>query len=118
MCCKQRLHSLAKEFMGKEMQTGRPKPALPLAAACSHDRVPRSGLVQFSLCFAAHNEKSYVVDGVLLRTGSANWSKAGLFRQDNDVHYEIDPSLARIFEIRFLEMWDRPTNLIVRDGHE
>jgi hypothetical protein len=39
MCCKQRLHSLAKEFMGKEMQTGRPKPALPSATACWHYQV-------------------------------------------------------------------------------
>jgi phosphatidylserine/phosphatidylglycerophosphate/cardiolipin synthase-like enzyme len=52
--------------------------------------------------------KSYVVDGMMLRTGSANWSKAGLLKQDND--YEIDPSLAGMFERRFTEMWDRPTN--------
>jgi phosphatidylserine/phosphatidylglycerophosphate/cardiolipin synthase-like enzyme len=56
--------------------------------------------------------KSYVADGTMLRTGSANWSKGGLLKQDNDVHYEIDPSLAGIFETRFSEMWDRPTNLI------
>jgi phosphatidylserine/phosphatidylglycerophosphate/cardiolipin synthase-like enzyme len=34
--------------------------------------------------------KSYVIDGTLLRTGSANWSPTGLKRQDNDVHYEMD----------------------------
>jgi phosphatidylserine/phosphatidylglycerophosphate/cardiolipin synthase-like enzyme len=34
--------------------------------------------------------KSYVIDGALLRTGSANWSPTGLKRQDNDVHYEVD----------------------------
>ena len=38
--------------------------------------------------------KSYVIDGVLLRTGSANWSPTGLKRQDNDVHYEVDTTLA------------------------
>ena len=62
--------------------------------------------------------KSYVVDGTMLRTGSANWSKAGLFKQDNDVHYEVNPSLAGIFETRFSEMWDRPTNLIVGNGNQ
>jgi phosphatidylserine/phosphatidylglycerophosphate/cardiolipin synthase-like enzyme len=39
--------------------------------------------------------KSYVVDGSLLRTGSANWSPTGLKRQDNDVHYEIDTNWQR-----------------------
>jgi phosphatidylserine/phosphatidylglycerophosphate/cardiolipin synthase-like enzyme len=62
------------------------------------------------LCFAAHNSKSYVIDGALLRTGSANWSPTGLKRQDNDVHYEVDPTLAAVFETRFEAMWNRPTN--------
>jgi hypothetical protein len=38
--------------------------------------------------------KSYVMDGTLLRTGSANWSPTGLKRQGNDVHYEVDTTLA------------------------
>jgi phosphatidylserine/phosphatidylglycerophosphate/cardiolipin synthase-like enzyme len=54
--------------------------------------------------------KSYVIDGILLRTGSANWSPTGLKRQDNDVHYEIDTKLAALFETRFETMWDRATN--------
>ncbi|HTF62663.1 MAG TPA: phospholipase D-like domain-containing protein [Edaphobacter sp.] len=54
--------------------------------------------------------KSYVIDGALLRTGSANWSPTGLKHQDNDVHYEIDTKLAALFETRFEAMWDRPTN--------
>jgi len=54
--------------------------------------------------------KSYVIDGALLRTGSANWSPTGLKRQDNDVHYEIDTKLAALFETRFEAMWDRATN--------
>jgi phosphatidylserine/phosphatidylglycerophosphate/cardiolipin synthase-like enzyme len=62
--------------------------------------------------------KSYVVDGMMLRTGSANWSKAGLLKQDNDLHYETDPSLAGMFEMRFNEMWDRPTNFTVEIGKE
>ena len=54
--------------------------------------------------------KSYVIDGALLRTGSANWSPTGLKRQDNDVHYEVDRTLAALFETRFEAMWDRATN--------
>jgi phosphatidylserine/phosphatidylglycerophosphate/cardiolipin synthase-like enzyme len=54
--------------------------------------------------------KSYVIDGTLLRTGSANWSPTGLKRQDNDVHYEVDKTLATLFETRFEAMWDRATN--------
>ena len=56
--------------------------------------------------------KSYAIDGALLRTGSANWSPTGLKRQDNDLRYEVDPVLARQFDTRFAEMWDRPGNLV------
>jgi phosphatidylserine/phosphatidylglycerophosphate/cardiolipin synthase-like enzyme len=62
------------------------------------------------LCAAKHNFKSYVIDGALVRTGSANWSPTGLKRQDNDVHYEVDVKLAALFETRFEAMWNRPTN--------
>jgi phosphatidylserine/phosphatidylglycerophosphate/cardiolipin synthase-like enzyme len=53
--------------------------------------------------------KSYVIDGTLLRTGSANWSPTGLKRQDNDVHYAVT---AKLFSSRFSQMWDRPTNFV------
>jgi phosphatidylserine/phosphatidylglycerophosphate/cardiolipin synthase-like enzyme len=56
--------------------------------------------------------KSYVIDGELIRTGSANWSMAGLKKQDNDVHYESDPRLAKLFESRFSAMWERSTNFL------
>jgi phosphatidylserine/phosphatidylglycerophosphate/cardiolipin synthase-like enzyme len=56
--------------------------------------------------------KSYVIDDVLLRTGSANWSPTGLKRQDNDVEYDADPIRARLFTARFAELWDRPGNLV------
>ena len=56
--------------------------------------------------------KSYVIDGTLLRTGSANWSPTGLKRQDNDVHYEMDSETAKLFAARFSQMWDRPTNFV------
>jgi len=54
--------------------------------------------------------KSYAIDGALLRTGSANWSLTGLKRQDNDLRYEVDPALVKLFQARFAEMWDRPGN--------
>ena len=54
--------------------------------------------------------KSYVVDGRLLRTGSANWSPTGLKRQDNDVVYESSPEAAEAFERRFTELWNREGN--------
>ncbi len=56
--------------------------------------------------------KSYAIDSAVLRTGSANCSPTGLKRQDNDLRYEVDPALARQFEARFAEMWDRPGNFV------
>ena len=57
--------------------------------------------------------KSYVIDGTLLRTGSANWSLTGLKRQDNDVYYERDSEAAKLFEARFSQMWERPSNFVL-----
>ncbi len=60
--------------------------------------------------------KSYAIDGALLRTGSANWSPTGLKRQDNDLRYEVNPALVKLFQARFAEMWDRPNNHPVTCG--
>ena len=54
--------------------------------------------------------KAYVVDGALLRDGSANWSAAGLKEQDNNVRYTTDPAEVRAFQQAFAEMWARPGN--------
>ncbi len=54
--------------------------------------------------------KAYVVDGALLRDGSANWSAAGLKEQDNNVRYTTDPAEIRAFQQAFAEMWARPGN--------
>ena len=41
--------------------------------------------------------KAYVIDGSLLRDGSANWSPSGLKRQDNNAHFTSDRAqVARI----------------------
>ncbi len=58
--------------------------------------------------------KAYVVDGTLLRDGSANWSNAGLKLQDNNARYTTDPAEIRAFEQAFAEMWSRPGNTEVR----
>lgn len=54
--------------------------------------------------------KAYLVDGALLRDGSANWSPAGLKEQDNNVRYTTDPAEIRAFQQAFAEMWARPGN--------
>ena len=54
--------------------------------------------------------KAYVVDGNLLRDGSANWSAAGLKEQDNNVRYTTDPAEIGAFQQAFAEMWARPGN--------
>ena len=66
--------------------------------------------------------KGYVVDGVALREGSANWSPAGLgaacFRgscgraqqQDNDLFVTDNPALVRVFEDNFNHIWQRADN--------
>lgn len=50
--------------------------------------------------------KSYVVDGRLLRSGSANLSASGLKQQDNDLVVLHDPSAAKSFEARFQQLWN------------
>ncbi len=54
--------------------------------------------------------KAYLVDGVLLRDGSANWSNAGLKDQDNNAHFTNDPAQVRAFKVDFDEMWARRDN--------
>ena len=58
--------------------------------------------------------KAYLVDGMLLRDGSANWSPSGLKRQDNNAHFTTDPAQVNAFRKSFEEMWERPDNLTVQ----
>ncbi|MHB8543497.1 MAG: phospholipase D-like domain-containing protein [Leptospirales bacterium] len=71
--------------------------------------------------------KAYLVDGKILRTGSANWSppgegayrcrkgsdacQTGRFQQDNNLFLTDNPGLARSFERTFDRLWSRPNNL-------
>ncbi len=54
--------------------------------------------------------KAYLVDGALLRDGSANWSPTGLKRQDNNARLTTDPAQVRAFQQVFEQMWAREDN--------
>ncbi len=54
--------------------------------------------------------KAYLVDGALLRDGSANWSPTGLKRQDNNARLTTDPAQVRAFQQVFEQMWEREDN--------
>lgn len=58
--------------------------------------------------------KAYVIDGALLREGSANWSPAGLKRQDNNARYTADRVAVQSFRDEFEEMWARPSNEVIQ----
>ena len=58
--------------------------------------------------------KAYLVDGALLRDGSANWSPSGEKRQDNNAHFTADPAQAAAFRQTFDAMWARADNLVVQ----
>ena len=55
--------------------------------------------------------KAYVVDGQVLRTGSGNFSQAGLANQDNDVIVTRDPAAVDAFEANFDRIWARAANV-------
>ncbi len=54
--------------------------------------------------------KAYVIDGLLLRDGSANWSPGGLKRQDNNAYFTTDPAQVGAFRQAFEQMWNRTDN--------
>ncbi len=54
--------------------------------------------------------KAYVIDGSLLRDGSANWSPSGLKRQDNNAHFTTDRAQVGAFRQIFEQMWNRADN--------
>jgi phosphatidylserine/phosphatidylglycerophosphate/cardiolipin synthase-like enzyme len=58
--------------------------------------------------------KSYLVDGELLREGSANWSPEGEKVQDNSLLLVRDAADVAIFERNFEAIWNRPSNETVQ----
>lgn len=58
--------------------------------------------------------KEVLIDGRLLRDGSANWSKSALRFQDNSWLLVTDHQDVLRFARKFNEMWNRPSNLVVQ----
>lgn len=58
--------------------------------------------------------KAYLIDGTMLRDGSANWSPSGEKRQDNNAHYTADPTQVDAFRREFEQMWSRRDNVVVQ----
>lgn len=63
---------------------------------------------------AAMHLKAYVVDGRVLRTGSANFSASGLKRQANDLVVIRDASAVARFGATFERLWALPENRVWR----
>ena len=55
--------------------------------------------------------KSYLVDGKVLRDGSANFSPLGESEQDNSMLITDDGPTVALFESKFTAMWNRADNL-------
>jgi phosphatidylserine/phosphatidylglycerophosphate/cardiolipin synthase-like enzyme len=60
--------------------------------------------------------KAYAVDGVVLRTGSGNFSRSGLASQDNDAIFITDPNTVDAFEGNFERIWARAQNVGALDA--
>lgn len=56
--------------------------------------------------------KAYVIDGALLRDGSANWSPSGLKRQDNNAHFTTNRDEVEAFQQAFDAMWTRDNTVV------
>ena len=71
--------------------------------------------------------KAYVIDGLMLRDGSANWSPSGegawkprsatypehtgAVQQDNSVVLTTDPMVVNVFMMHFNKLWNRESNI-------
>lgn len=51
--------------------------------------------------------KSYLVDGEILRTGSANFTASGLKQQDNDLAITKEQNAVSLFRSNFERMWEK-----------
>jgi phosphatidylserine/phosphatidylglycerophosphate/cardiolipin synthase-like enzyme len=54
--------------------------------------------------------KSYSIDGITLRSGSANFSPTGEKRQDNDLLLTRDHGSVERFRLNFEQLWSRADN--------
>jgi len=58
--------------------------------------------------------RAYLIDGTLLRDGSANWSPAGEKVQDNNARFTSNPVEIRAFTDDFEQIWARSDNEVVQ----
>jgi phosphatidylserine/phosphatidylglycerophosphate/cardiolipin synthase-like enzyme len=58
--------------------------------------------------------KAYLIDGAMLRDGSADWTQAGEKWQDNNARFTNNQGETRFFIDAFDEMWARPDNQVVQ----
>lgn len=100
-------------YLDSEQLAATPRQALP-----SHPlhRLSRAANVEIRVhgAKAAMHLKSYLVDGRVLRTGSANFSASGLKRQDNDLVVIRDAAAIARFGETFERLWARPDNRVWR----
>lgn len=60
--------------------------------------------------------KSYLVDGIILRDGSANFSVPGEEEQDNSLTLTDDLTACTLFQAKFIAMWSRQDNLSIAEA--
>ena len=82
------------------------------------DLIARSGVeARVKPSGALMHMKAYAVDGLRLRTGSGNFSRSGLSRQDNDLLLTDDAATVRRFEYDFERIFAQgldPQNVALR----
>jgi phosphatidylserine/phosphatidylglycerophosphate/cardiolipin synthase-like enzyme len=95
----------------------RGNPTLPTSPLHALLSVPRI-VIKVKASMVLMHLKSYVVDGALLRDGSANFSPQGETGQDNSITLTDDPLALASFQSKFNDMWNRPDNLSVTEAVE
>ena len=88
-----------------------PQTGSPLQALLAHPNVSTKIKDEGALMHL----KAYAIDGMLLRTGSGNFSRSGLAQQDNDLILTSDPATVDAFEANFERLWARARNLDALD---
>jgi phosphatidylserine/phosphatidylglycerophosphate/cardiolipin synthase-like enzyme len=91
----------------RELKRSQPGPNHPLTRLAATPNVEVR--VKASAASLMHL-KGYTIDGLMLRTGSANASRDGLRAQDNDLVLIHSREAAGRFDAVFDQMWDRPDN--------
>lgn len=108
-----RLYRDQEQFASEQARGGPSSPANLLRKVPQiHIRVKGDALRDFM------HQKDYCMDcgegSGVLREGSANWSVGAERFQDNSLWFTSDPREIKVFERKFEEMWDRPSNRIVQ----